>query len=69
MNVEFVVQLVEWFIYYNLELKVIYLFSGGQVYGNGYKWLMKEFDNCELMSFYGFGKLMIEQLLSYLYRL
>ena len=67
-NVEPAVQLVERLTYHNPELKVIYLSSGGQVYGNGYKRPMKESDNCEPMSPYGFGKLMTEQSLSYLHR-
>ncbi len=53
---------------YNQNLKVIYLSSGGQVYGNDYTTPIKESYECKPVSPYAYGKLLIEQSLSYLHR-
>ncbi|SEQ58257.1 UDP-glucose 4-epimerase [Amphritea atlantica] len=67
-NVEPAVQIVERLTYYNPAIKVIYLSSGGQVYGNDYSRPMCERDTCFPVSPYGFGKLMTEQGLAFLQR-
>lgn len=67
-NVEPAVQIVERLTYHNPKIKVIYLSSGGQVYGNDYCRPMRESDSCFPVSPYGFGKLMTEQGLAFLQR-
>jgi len=53
---------------YNPNLKVIYLSSGGQIYGNDYTTPIKESFDCKPVSPYAYGKLLIEQSLSFLHR-
>lgn len=52
----------------NPKLSIIYLSSGGQIYGNDYSTPIKESFECKPMSPYAYGKLLIEQSLAYLHR-
>jgi len=67
-NVLFTTDLILKFASYNSSLKVIYLSSGGQIYGNSYDRKIKESDPREPVSAYGFGKLMVENSLEFLAR-
>lgn len=53
---------------YNPNLKVVYMSSGGQVYGNKSSARIKESEIREPISAYGYGKLMVENSLEFLAR-
>ena len=53
---------------YNPNLNIIYLSSGGQIYGNEYATPIRESFECKPISPYAYGKLLIEQSLAYLHR-
>lgn len=53
---------------HNPNLNIIYLSSGGQIYGNWYSTPIRESSECKPISPYAYGKLLIEQSLAYLHR-
>ncbi|WP_158967016.1 NAD-dependent epimerase/dehydratase family protein [Paraglaciecola sp. L3A3] len=67
-GVEPAIQFIDRLTEFNPDLKVIYLSSGGQIYGNEYKELVTESEVCRPVSPYGYGKLMVEESLAYLHR-
>lgn len=67
-NVEPALQLIDRLTGFNRNLKVIYLSSGGQIYGNEYLDVVTEKAICRPVSPYGYGKLIVEQSLAYLHR-
>jgi UDP-glucose 4-epimerase len=67
-NVEPALNLIDRLTGFNPDLKVIYLSSGGQIYGNDYLKPVNEEAICKPMSPYGYGKLMVEDSLAYLHR-
>jgi UDP-glucose 4-epimerase len=67
-NVEPAVELIDRLTEFNPNLKIIYLSSGGQIYGNEYSAPASEKMACRPVSPYGYGKLMVEQSLAYLHR-
>lgn len=67
-NVEPAIELIDRLTSFNPALKVIYISSGGQVYGNEYHELISEKAKCLPVSPYGYGKLMVEESLAYLHR-
>lgn len=62
------IDLIKKLTQYNPKLKVIFLSSGGQVYGNRFDKPIKETDLREPNSAYGYGKLMVENSLEFLAR-
>jgi UDP-glucose 4-epimerase len=66
-NVEPAVKLIDKLTTENPNMNVLYLSSGGQIYGNDYNRPMSETDVCCPVSPYGYGKLMIEKSLEYLH--
>lgn len=62
------VELIRKLTTFNANLKVVYLSSGGQVYGNKTLDRIKETETREPISPYGYGKLMVENTLEFLAR-
>lgn len=67
-NVRPAVEFINTMTDFNPELKIIYLSSGGQIYGNAYTAPMRESDDCHPVSPYAYGKLLIEQSLAFMHR-